>query len=55
MFLYVDDFDTEYAKFKEAGVEFVGGPKEESYGKFVVFRDMCGNKWDLIQPVGIDK
>jgi catechol 2,3-dioxygenase-like lactoylglutathione lyase family enzyme len=55
MFLYVDDFDAEYAKFKEAGVEFVGESKEESYGKFVVFRDICGNKWDLIQPVGLAK
>ena len=55
MFLYVDDFDTEYAKFQEAGIEFFGEPKEESYGKFVVFKDVCGNKWDLIQPAGFGK
>lgn len=55
MFLYVDDFDAEYAKFKESGVEFVGEPKVELYGKFVVFRDICGNMWDLIQPVGVTK
>jgi catechol 2,3-dioxygenase-like lactoylglutathione lyase family enzyme len=55
MFLYVDDFGTEYAKFQEAGVELVGEPTEESYGKFVVFRDICGNKWDLIQPAGLAK
>ena len=53
MFLYVDDFDAEYAKFKEAGVEFVGEPRAYSYGKVVVFRDVCGNKWDLLQPANM--
>jgi catechol 2,3-dioxygenase-like lactoylglutathione lyase family enzyme len=50
MFLYVDDFDAEYARFQEAGVEFVDEPRVNSYGKVVIFRDICGNKWDLIQP-----
>jgi catechol 2,3-dioxygenase-like lactoylglutathione lyase family enzyme len=50
MFLYVDDFDAEYDRMQEAGIEFVEEPREESYGKFAVFRDICGNKWDLLQP-----
>lgn len=50
MFLNVDDFDREYAKFQAAGVEFLSKPKEGVYGKFAVFQDICGNKWDLIQP-----
>lgn len=54
MFLYVNDFDAEYAKFQEAGVEFVSEPRVESYGKVVVFRDICGNKWDLLEPADYD-
>ena len=50
MFLYVDDFDAEYDRMQAAAVEFVEEPREESYGKFAVFRDICGNKWDLLQP-----
>jgi catechol 2,3-dioxygenase-like lactoylglutathione lyase family enzyme len=50
MFLYVDDFDAEYDRMQEAGIEVVEEPREESYGKFAVFRDICGNKWDLLQP-----
>ena len=50
MFLYVDDFDAEYDRMQAAAVKFVEEPREESYGKFAVFRDICGNKWDLLQP-----
>ena len=50
MFLYVDDFDAEYDRMQAAGVEFIEEPRVESYGKFAVFRDLFGNKWDLLQP-----
>ena len=33
-----------------AGVAFVEQPREEAYGTVVVFEDLYGNKWDLIQP-----
>ena len=32
----------------EADVEFLEEPRSEVYGKVVVFRDIAGNKWDLL-------
>ena len=50
LFWKVDDFETVYQRLQKAKVEFVGQPREESYGKVVVFYDICGNKWDLLGP-----
>ena len=47
-FLRVDDFDAAYRKMATAGVEFLGEPRSEEYGRVVVFRDIAGNKWDLL-------
>jgi catechol 2,3-dioxygenase-like lactoylglutathione lyase family enzyme len=47
-FLRVDDFEAEYARMREAGVEFVTVPRTEPYGRVVVFRDIAGNRWDLL-------
>lgn len=49
-FLRVDDFDDSYDRMRVAGVEFVGEPRSEPYGRVVVFRDIAGNKWDLLCP-----
>jgi catechol 2,3-dioxygenase-like lactoylglutathione lyase family enzyme len=47
-FLRVDDFDAAYSRMTSAGVEFAGEPRTEAYGRVVVFRDIAGNKWDLL-------
>ena len=47
-FLHVDDFDASYARMQAAGVEFVGAPRSEPYGRVVVFVDIAGNRWDLL-------
>ena len=47
-FLEVDDFDATYQRMRGAGVEFLGEPRTEPYGRVVVFRDIAGNRWDLI-------
>ena len=49
-FLRVDDFDAALARMTAAGVEFVGAPRNEPYGRVVVFKDIAGNKWDLLGP-----
>ncbi|MBN9795526.1 VOC family protein [Pseudonocardia sp. TMWB2A] len=49
-FLEVHDFDARYQRMHSAGVEFVTEPREEPYGRFAVFLDISGNRWDLIQP-----
>jgi catechol 2,3-dioxygenase-like lactoylglutathione lyase family enzyme len=50
LFLRVDDFDAAYARMREAGVELLGEPRDEPYGKVVVFVDISGNRWDLLGP-----
>jgi len=47
-FLRVDDFEAQRQRMVEAGVEFVGSPRNEPYGRVAVFRDVSGNRWDLI-------
>lgn len=47
-FLRVDDFAAAYRRMVEAGVEFLGEPRTEAYGQVVVFRDIAGNRWDLL-------
>ena len=47
-FLHVDDFDVSYQRMRAAGVEFLGEPRTEPYGRVIVFRDVAGNHWDLL-------
>ena len=47
-FLRVDDFDSVFERMRSCGVEFLGGPRQEAYGKVVVFVDVAGNRWDLL-------
>ena len=34
---------------KTDGVKFLEEPRKETYGAVVVFEDLYGNKWDLIE------
>lgn len=47
-FLRVDDFDAASRRMAAAGVDFVGAPRSEPYGRVAVFRDIAGNHWDLL-------
>lgn len=49
-FLRVDDFDATLLRMEAAGVELVTVPRDEPYGRVVVFRDLAGNRWDLLGP-----
>lgn len=49
-FLRVDDFEATLTRMRAAGVEFLGDPRREPYGDVVVFRDLYGNRWDLLGP-----
>ncbi len=51
LFLHTDNIDRDYINYKSKGVEFIGEPRSENYGKVVVFRDIYGNLWDLIEPI----
>lgn len=55
LFLETDDFAASHAGFVARGVRFVEAPRRESYGSVAVFEDLCGNRWDLIQPATAGK
>lgn len=50
LFLHTDDIERDYRNLLERGVRIVREPVTESYGKVLVFADLYGNLWDLIQP-----
>ena len=50
VFLRVDDFQASYERMRAAGVEFASEPRDEPYGRVVVFVDVSGNRWDLLGP-----
>lgn len=50
LFLHTDDFDAYYSRLTSHGVSFIGEPRNEDYGRVIVFLDRYGNKWDLIEP-----
>jgi catechol 2,3-dioxygenase-like lactoylglutathione lyase family enzyme len=53
-FLEVDEFDEAHRRMNELGVQFEEQPRHEAYGKIAVFRDLYGNRWDLVEPTPSD-
>ena len=49
LFLHTDDFWRDYSEMKSRGVAFLEDPRRETYGTVVVFQDLYGNKWDLLE------
>jgi len=52
LFLHTDDFWDDYNHMRSRGVQFIEQPRHEPYGLVVVFLDLYGNKWDLVQQSG---
>lgn len=50
LFLHTDDFDRDYTHMQKHDVRFIEQPRNETYGKVVVFEDLYGNRWDLVEP-----
>jgi hypothetical protein len=50
LFMYTDDIDAYEIRLRKEDIRIVRGPVTESFGKVIVFEDLYGNKWDLIQP-----
>lgn len=48
-FLYTDNFDETYQGYLSRNIEFTETSRYEKFGQVVVFKDMYGNKWDLIE------
>ena len=52
LFLHTDDFWGDIDHMRSRGVRFTEQPRHEPYGWVVVFLDLYGNKWDLVQRNG---
>src|SRR6476660_9159964 len=52
LFLHTDDFQRAYEALQAHDVKFVEAPRYETYGTVVVFEDLYGNRWDLIERKG---
>lgn len=50
LFAQTHDFEAVQARLIKAGALFEGEPRQEPYGTVAVFRDLYGNRWDLIEP-----
>ena len=47
--LQTDDCFRDFQEMKSKGVKFLGEPTEQFYGTEVVFEDLYGNRYDLIE------
>ena len=50
LFLHTDDFARDHSRLAAHGARFREAPRQEPYGTVVVFEDLYGNPWDLIEP-----
>jgi catechol 2,3-dioxygenase-like lactoylglutathione lyase family enzyme len=50
LFAHTANFDSVQARLIKAGAIFEEQPRHEPYGTVAVFRDLYGNRWDLIEP-----
>ena len=51
LFLHTDDFERDYQNLLYHKIKIYRDRSTESFGKVVVFEDLYGNLWDLIEPV----
>lgn len=49
-FLFTDNIARDYEALLHNQVEIIRPLQEEEYGKVLVFSDLYGNLWDLIEP-----
>ncbi len=50
LFMHTDDLDRDHRQLLDANVKIVREPVVEEWGKVLVFADLYGNLWDLIEP-----
>lgn len=48
-FLHTDNFQRDYEHMTAHGVRFTEAPRAEAFGRVVVFLDLYGNKWDMVE------
>lgn len=50
LFLYTDDIERDYKNLLDKKVTIVESLTSKPHGKVLVFEDLYGNLWDLIEP-----
>jgi catechol 2,3-dioxygenase-like lactoylglutathione lyase family enzyme len=50
LFLYTDDIQRDYKNLLDKKVKIVRELESQPHGKVLVFSDLYGNLWDLIEP-----
>ncbi len=55
LFLETEDFENDLSRLQSAGAIVEGEPRDEPYGRVVVWRDPFGNRWDLIEYASPDR
>jgi catechol 2,3-dioxygenase-like lactoylglutathione lyase family enzyme len=50
LFMHTDNLERDYQNLKNNQVHIVREPIVEAWGKVLVFADIYGNLWDLIEP-----
>ncbi len=51
LFLQTDNIARDYENLQKQNVTIVREPSKEKYGTVLVFSDLYGNLWDLIEPI----
>ena len=51
LFLHTDNFDRDHQNLLDHNIKIVREPVQEKWGKVLVFADLYGNLWDLIEPL----
>ena len=51
LFLYTDNINRDYQNLLKHKIEIVRELNKEPFGKVLVFADLYGNLWDLIEPI----
>ncbi|PZX64820.1 putative glyoxalase superfamily protein PhnB [Hydrotalea sandarakina] len=49
LFLHTDNIQRDYENLLHNKVNIVSEPQQQPYGTVLVFEDLYGNKWDLIE------
>lgn len=52
MIIETDDFWRDYHAMENQGIRFLEEPRKEPHGTVVIFEDLYGNQYDLLQPSG---
>ena len=50
-FLHTECFDRAEDRLRQNQVQIIREPEDQPHGRVLVFQDLWGNWWDLIQPV----